>query len=320
MRLQRLQFPQIPLRLPRPFAGPGLSLFPERTAPPMRRMALLAAWGIVVFSLCLGSRMASDHFADVLRKGLPPETGLRLVTAEVEPLAFPPGASVKALSLLRTDNRPLLNLSAATVRLSLWSLLTGRLGVHVTGNVGEGAVDATVATGFLFDASSIKADADLDALPLAQIPAATAFDGALKGTVNGRVYVNADLARPLAGDMEIDAAASGLDIRNFVPLLSPNRLPPLEVRLKADASDGALTVDSFDVTGKDMKVFGQGKAVLDPDAPGKTKLDFGARLKMPAAMVVAPLIRPEDYKRLQRGKEVDVALTGTLARPRLDRR
>ena len=320
MRFQRLQIPKISFRPPRPFAGRSLSVFPERATSPTRRIVLLTVWGILVFSLCLGSRLASDRFADFLRKGLPPETGLRLVTAEIAPLAFPPGATVKAMSLLKADNQPLVNVSNATIRLSLWSLLTGRLGVALTGNVGEGAIDGTVASGFLFDVSGIKVDADLLALPLTQIPAATAWDGALKGTLDGSVYVNAQLARPLAGDMDIDLTATGLDIKNIVPLLAPNRLPAMDVRLVADSSDGTLTVDTMDVTGKDMQISGGGKAVLAPDAPGKSKLDFGAHIKIPANMVIAQLIRPEDYKRLQRGKDIDVSLTGTMERPRLDRR
>lgn len=320
MRLYRPRFPKLSFRPGRPFAGRSLSLFPEREASPTRRIALLAAWGILVFSLCLGSRLASDRFADFLRQGPPPETGLRLVTAEVAPLAFPPGATIKALSLLKADNQPLVSLSDATVRLSLWSLLTGRLGISIRGDVGEGSIDGTVATGFLFDTSGIKVDADLRALPLAQIPAATAWDGALKGSLDGSVYVNADLARPLAGDLDIDLTATGLDIKNVVPLLAPNRLPALDLKLVADASDGMLTIDGLEATGNEMLITGSGKAALDPDAPGKSKLDFGARIKIPANMVLAQLVRPEDYKRLQRGKEVDVTLSGTLERPRLDRR
>ena len=320
MRLHRPHFPTLSFRPRRPFAGRSLSLFPEREASPMRRVVLLAAWGIVVFSLCLGSRLASDRFADFLRQGPPPETGLRLVTAEVAPLAFPPGATVKAMSLLKADNQPLVNMSDATLRLSLWSLLTGRLGIALRGDIGEGSIDGTVATGFLFDTSGIKVDADLRALPLAHIPAATGWDGALKGTIDGSVYVNADLARPLAGDMDIDLTAIGLDIKNIIPLLAPNRLPAMDLKLVADSSDGMLTVEGVEITGKEIRITGGGKAGLNPDAPGKSTLDFGARIKIPANMVLAQLVRPEDYKRLQRGKDVDVTLSGTIERPRLDRR
>lgn len=315
-----LQFPRLSLRLPRPFSGSGLSLFPERAASPVRRIVLLSVWGVLVFSVCLGSRLASDQFADILRKGLPPETGLRLATTKVAPLSFPPGATVEALSLLRADNRPLVNLTQATLRMSLWSLLTGRLGINVSGAINDGHIDATVATGFLFDASRVKTDASLKSLPLHDVPAATVWDGALKGIIDGSIYVNTALAKPLAGDMDIDVTATGLDIKNIVPLLSPKRLPALEVHLKAEAAGQTLAVDRFQVEGKDIMIFGDGKAALNPEAPAQSKLDFGARIKIPATMVIAPLIRSEDYKRLQRGKELNVTLTGTLARPRLDRR
>ena len=317
----RLLFSLPAFRLPR--SSRDISLFSSgknEQERPVRRAVFLALYGLVVFSLLLGSRLGSDRFAQLLRGGLPPETGLTLAADGVEPLAFPPGASAKSMTLGRMGKGPLFTLTDVTVRVSLWSLITGRLGVNVAALVGDGGLDATLTSGFLYDVSAASVSADLADLPLSAVPAATALDPGLKGSLSGSLSLAADLATPLAGSLDTDITATGLEVKNFIPLLSPQRLPILDVRLQAEADDGALTVETFSATGKDFAVNARGKADIDQGKPEETSLDFDASVAMPASLVIKELIRAVDYKRLERGSELNVHLSGTLARPRLDGR
>lgn len=316
----RLKLPTLPLKFPVALPGQGLSLFQEREATPVKRVILLAVWGLIVFSLCLGMRLASARFADALRAGLPPQTGLRLAAKGVTPLAFPPGAFAESLTLLDAQGRPLVRLDAATVRLSLWSLATGRLGITVNSLVRDGELDATIASGFLFDTGAIKADADLQALPLDAVPALSALDKHIKGTLDGTVAYAAALDDPLAADAEASLVASALDVVNFVPLMTPKRLPAIDVLLEARSEDGVATIERFEATAKNMRVTGQGQVGIDPKTPKDSTLDLDLTLSMAPSLIIRQLIQPEDYQRLKQGTPLTARLSGTIDRPRISSR
>ena len=316
----RLKLPALPLKFSVALPGQGLSLFHKHDATPVRRIVLLALWGVLVFSLCLGSRMASARFADALRTGLPAQAGLRLKTKGVVALSFPPGAFVEALTILDAHNKPLAHVDAATVRLSLWSLATGRIGVNLDGLVKDGDIDATVASGFLFDTGAVKARARLRDVPLDAVPALHNLDKKLRGTVSGDVSFAAALDAPLEGDAAVSLAASRLDVSNFIPLLSPPRLPVMEVRLDAQCEEGVVTVESFQATGKDMDVSGQGKVEIKANSPKDSAIDITLRLGLPAPIVIKKLIQPKDYDSLKQGKQIDAHLFGTFDRPRISSR
>ena len=316
----RLKLPTLPLKFPIALPGQGLSLFQEREATPVKRLILLAVWGLIVFSLCLGMRLASARFADALRAGLPPQTGLRLATKGVTPLAFPPGAFAESLTLLNAHGRPLVRLDAATVRLSLWSLATGRLGITVNSLVKGGELDATIASGILFDSGAVKAGAELQALPLDAVPALRALDKQLKGTVDGTVAYAASLDAPLAADAEVSLVASALNLGNFIPLLTPKRLPVMDVHLEARSEDGVATIERFEATAKNMNVTGQGQVGIDAKTPKDSTLDLDLTLSMAPSLIIRQLIKPEDYQRLKQGKSLTARLSGTIDRPRITSR
>lgn len=313
----RIRLPNISLTPSLPRLTGDISLFGESSSAPMRRIVLLCLWGLLVFSLCLGTRLASDRIAAALADGLPPGIGLTLAARDVEPLAFPPGAHAAALTLGRPGKGPLLTLRDATMRLSLLSLITGRLGLDVSGTVGDGSLALTAAGGFLFDTDSLRLKARAEALPLSGVPALAALDKGLKGALDGTLSLSAPLAAPLTGEASASLVATDLHAINFIPLLTPKRLPPMDVELELAAADGALKVDRLAATGKNLEIMIQGGMGIDAEAPLRSTLDFDAKVRLPAAMVVKGLVRPEDYAQFQRGRAVDIRITGTPEAPRI---
>lgn len=318
MQLPSLTNLRLLLRIP----GRGITLpGGERPARPLRRYLLLAAYGLVVFGLLLGSRLASDRLATLAGQGLPPETGLKLTVEGQTPLSFPPGFSAERLTLTRiADGRNLLVLDKPRVRMALWQVLLTRLALTVDGTVGGGALHATVGTGAFFNTGRVSTAAEAKGLPLEALPALGALDAGLKGTLSGEVALSVPLDAPLTGSLDADLAVAGLDVVNFIPLLNPPRLPAMDVALELEADDGIARLKTFTAQGNGIDLEGRGQVGIDAATPANSTLDFDATLTIPAEIVIPPLIHPEDYKALKRGREIAIHLSGTPQSPRLDRR
>jgi type II secretion system protein N len=195
---------------------------------------------------------------------------------------------------------PAFDFDRLTVKLGLFSLLTGKPSVSVSADLYGGSVDATVQ---LTDKNAVQAiDVDIDKVDVGKVPAAMAMVGvAVAGRIEGRATVDMGKLPDKDAAGKIDLAIKGIAIGpgklSLVPggfeLEEPIRLGDLVAQVSIKEGNG--TIDSL-------------RLANSPDVEAEVKGTLGVRPKLEQTRLdIDGYFRPTaDF--LTRNKKIQSAL------------
>jgi type II secretion system protein N len=271
-------------------------------------------YGLLVFSLVFAARYYVRQTDPLARQAV---SGLAGVTVEfpyLEPQLFPPRLTLDYLRVLdKKTKAPLLVLKDADIRISMLSLMLGKLRLSVKSRAYGGLLDFDVTTGMFFNANWLKVGVRTDMIELDTIPQVVNYDKSLKGYATMDVSLSGDWSKPLELEGDFLVQLDGLDMENRFPVVKGARLAGYKILLDGSSDNGVLSIRDFDVLSQDgISLKTEGTITMDKADFSKSGLDLSGKFLGPLERLATSILDPKAVEMMKKKQAVPVKVTGVM--------
>lgn len=280
----------------------------------MQRSFVLAyaAFALVCVLLFGFIKFPYDALKAWLADSLARATATQVTIHSLGPSFLPPGLKITGLELTTRDaaRRPLLKLPKAVIWPALLSLLQGRMGASLAGEVYGGQVKATATSGSAFDTSQVVTTLELDRLKLEAIP--DLAQQLLLQSLTGELSGSLDLTAPADGKAPPKAAGrlrlTGVMAGSIMPFIKDQKLDVGQIDGLLNLESNVLKASEIKFKSKSLEGEVAGTVNLAGPAP---VLDLSGTWRLePAALDMAKLPNEQLRDLLRQRKPLPLRITG----------
>ena len=276
-------------------------------------------YGCLICGLFLGVRIAEQNAEPTITAALKKVQPVKIAATGIKVSFIPPSLSASTFTIKDKRSRKVLyTIEKFKAVPSFSNILSGSIGVDVTGKAYGGKLAVHAQSGSMFDFNTAKLNAELKNQSLGAIPAVRSFDKKAKG--KGSVFVSysgstKDLKK---GSGSLKVSGKDIQLRNPVPVLKMKSFENVNL-------DGAIkfkglncNIEQFALTSKKIRTTLKGSATLNLRNINKTKLALSSKLFIPHTELVTALFDKRAIARLKNNKDLYLSIKGEVRNPKLD--